>query len=234
MLSGKTALITGGGRGIGKAAALLLAENGARVIVCSRNGKELAETVAEAGENAQKIVCDVGNENEVKRMFSVIGGNRGGLDILVNAAAVFAGAAMEETSVEEFRRIQDINCTGTFIVCREACGLMKNNGGAIVNISSLAGIRGLTKFPGFGAYTVSKSGVAGLTEALAAEWKEYGIRVNAVAPGAVDTAMLQQAAPDLYPRLTPRQVAETILFLCGPNSSAVNGAVIELFSHLQK
>lgn len=236
-MRGKVALITGGGKGIGKTTALLFGKNGARVIVCSRSEKELDETVKsvlDAGGSAERFVCDVSDESEVVKTFAAVGEKFGSLDILVNSAGHFSFGLMEETSAGEFRKMLDINCTGMFLCCREACKLMKKRGGAIVNISSLSGIRGVEKFPGFGAYIVSKFGVVGLTEILAVEWKEYGIRVNAIAPGAVDTEMLQKAAPNLNPRLSPEQVAETILFLAGPESSAINGSTIELFAHLQK
>ncbi len=234
MLKGKVALITGGGRGIGRAVAALFAENGAKTVICSRSKKELAKTASLADGGIESFVCDVSDEDEVAKIFSEIGDKYGRLDILVNSAAIFSAGKIEDISVDDFRKVFDVNCVGMFLCCREAIKLMKGDGGSIINISSLAGIRSVEKFPGFGAYVVSKFGVIGLTEVLAAECKDYGIRVNAVAPGAVDTQMLQKAAPGLYPRLTPEQVAGTILHLASDSSSGVNGSTIELFANLQK
>ena len=237
MLKGKVALVTGGGRGIGASIAVLLATNGAHVYICSRSGQQLDETgklVEKSGGNVEKIICDLQSENEIVSMFKTVERNHGRLDVLVNAAGEFKHGKMELMSTTEFRQAIDINCTATFICCREAFPLMKQNGGSIVNISSLSGIRGAEKFPGFGPYIVSKHGVVGITEALAVEWKNHGIRVNCIAPGAVDTAMLQDAAPNLYPRLSPEQVAETVLYFASSMSSGVNGSVLEMYSHLQQ
>ncbi|MDH5542184.1 MAG: SDR family oxidoreductase [Nitrospinota bacterium] len=237
MLKGKIALVTGGGRGIGAHTAMLMARNGAHVYICSRSGQELDETgklVEKAGGKVEKIICDLQVESQIVSMFKMVDRGSGRLDVLVNAAGEFKAGKMEGMSTAEFRRAIDVNCTATFICCREAFPLMKQNGGSIINISSLSGVKGSEKFPGFGPYIVSKHGVVGITEALAVEWKNFGIRVNCIAPGAVDTAMLQDAAPNLYPRLSPEQVAETILYFASSMSSGVNGSVLEMFSHLQQ
>jgi NAD(P)-dependent dehydrogenase (short-subunit alcohol dehydrogenase family) len=167
-------------------------------------------------------------------MFSSIERDKGRLDILVNNAAIFVPGLVEDISMEDFEKVMSVNCTGAFLCSREAFKLMKPRGGSIVNVSSLSGVRSVEKFPGFCSYIVSKFGVVGLTEALAAEGGRYGIRVNAVCPGAVDTEMLQKAAPDLYPRLSPMQVAQTILYLAGPESSGISGTALEMYSSLLK
>jgi len=235
MLNDKVALITGAGRGIGRATALLMAKNSAFVYACSRSKEQIDDTVrrirGEGGE-AVGISCDIADERQVADMFAVIKNEKGKLDILVNNAALFEASLVEETSLEQFRRVMSVNCDGAFLCAREAFKLMKSGGGSIVNVSSLAGVRGVEKFPGFCSYIVSKFGIVGLTEALAVEGKRYGIRANAVCPGAVDTEMLQKAAPDLYPRLSPMQVAQTILSLASPESSGVSGTAVEMYSHL--
>lgn len=235
MLSNKIVLVTGGGRGIGRATALLMAQNGAHVIVCSRTGAQVDETVrmvSDAGGSAQSFTCDAGEEKQVVDLFSTVKKEFGRLDILVNNAGIFSSSNVEHTKLDDFKKVFDINCAGTFLFCKEAFKLMKARGGSIVNVSSIAGVKGAQKFPGFVSYAVSKFGVIGLTEVLAVEGKEYGIRANAVCPGAVDTEMLNQAAPNFYPRLTPEQTAKTILFLASSESSGVNGATIELYSSL--
>ncbi|MBI5636739.1 MAG: SDR family oxidoreductase [Nitrospinae bacterium] len=237
-LDGKTALVTGAGRGIGRAVALLLAKEGARVIVCARSENELNETarlIADAGGEAETVECDMADEKAVIALFAHIQTMYGTLDILVNNAGVFSGAYVEDVSMAEYHRVMQVNAAAVFLCCREAFGLMKAKGGSIVSVSSLSGVQGAKKFPGFSVYCASKFAVIGITEALAEEGKQYGIRVNAVAPGAVDTGMLRDAFPGFDgPKLKPEQVADAILFLAGPRSSAVNGITLQLPSDLQK
>ncbi|MFQ5431395.1 MAG: SDR family NAD(P)-dependent oxidoreductase [Nitrospinota bacterium] len=235
MLNDKVALVTGAGRGIGRAVALLMAKNSAFVYACSRSKDQIDETVRQVrddGGEAAAISCDVADERQAADMFAAIKKDKGKLDILVNNAALFEASLVEETSLEQFRKVMSVNCDGAFLCAREAFKLMKSGGGSIVNVSSLAGVRGTEKFPGFCSYIVSKFGVFGLTEALAVEGRKYGIRANTVCPGAVDTEMLNKAAPDLYPRLSPIQVARTIVHLASPESSGVTGTAVEMFSHL--
>jgi len=239
VLTGKKGIVTGGGRGIGRETALVMARNGADLIVCSRNESELNETakLSEGGGFAGSIepfVCDISNEEDVKRIASHAGERFGSVDILVNNAGMFSSGKMESLETEKMRKAIEVNCIGMFVTCREIFPLMKEKGGSIINVSSLSGVRGVEKFPGFGPYIISKFGVIGLTEALAVEWKNYGIRVNAIAPGAVETEMLRAAAPDLEPVLSPKQVADTILFLASPASSGLNGSTIDIFSSLLK
>ncbi|MBI3793550.1 MAG: SDR family oxidoreductase [Nitrospinae bacterium] len=238
MLKGKTALVTGAGKGIGRATAILLAKNGAAVVVCSRTIREAEETAGEIrsqGGVSLALECDVSDEKSVVTLFAEVKKNFGGLDILVNNAGLFSSGLVEETSLEEFNRLLAVNVGGVFLCCREAFKLMRPKvSGSIVNVSSLSGVKGAKKFPGFGAYCASKFGVVGLTEVLAVEGAECGIRVNAVCPGAVDTEMLKKAFPGDFPKLRPEQVAETILFLAGPKSSGVSGTCAEMYSDLLK
>lgn len=235
-LDGKTALVTGAGRGIGRAAALLLAKEGVWVIASARSKAELDETVrliAAAGGEAEAAACDMADEKAVIALFARIHKAHGTLDILVNNAGVFSGAYIEDVSMAEYHRVMQVNAAAVFLCCREAFGLMKAKGGSIVSVSSLSGVQGAKKFPGFSVYCASKFAVVGITEALAEEGKQYGIRVNAVAPGAVDTGMLREAFPGFNaPMLKPEQVAEAILFLASPQSSALNGATLNLSSDL--
>ncbi len=237
-LQGKKALVTGAGRGIGRATALLLAREGAHVIAAARSRAELDETVrliAANGGSAEAAVCDLADEKAVIALFAHIHQAHGALDVLVNCAGTFSGAYIEDVSMEEFHRVMQVNAAAVFLCCREAFGLMKRSGGSIVNVSSLSGVQGAKKFPGFSAYCASKFAVVGITEVLAEEGRELGIRANVVAPGAVDTVMLSSAFPDFTgPKLSPEQVAEAIAFLAGPRSSGVSGTVLPLQSDLLK
>jgi NAD(P)-dependent dehydrogenase (short-subunit alcohol dehydrogenase family) len=169
----------------------------------------------------------VGVENDVVRAFARVREAWQGLDGLVNCAAVFEKATVRQMSLATWQNMLQVNLTGTFLCCREAFRIM-TAGGAIVNVASLSGVPGVEKFPGFAAYNVSKYGVVGLTEILAVEGASLGLRVNCVSPGAVDTAMLKQAAPQLPPAMHPREVAPVGVFLLSEASGVVNGANLVL------
>jgi NAD(P)-dependent dehydrogenase (short-subunit alcohol dehydrogenase family) len=235
-LRNQIALITGGGRGIGAATAQALASRGAHVIVASRTESELSATVAEirtTGLSASAIKLDVADETEVDAAFAGIAAAFGRLDILVNAAAVLIGGPFADMAVADWDQVMAVNLRGAALCARRAFRLMGEHGGSIVNVSSLGGVSGTEKFPGYAAYTVSKFALTGLTEALAAEGRERNIRVNGVAPGAVDTAMLRQAAPHLRTRTGPADVAKVITFLCDPSESGcMTGATLVINSNL--
>ncbi|MDG4552681.1 MAG: SDR family NAD(P)-dependent oxidoreductase [Candidatus Competibacter sp.] len=235
-LRNQVAFITGGGRGIGAATAQALARRGAHVIVASRTEPELSATVAEiqtTGLSASAIKLDVADEAEVDAAFAGIAAAFGRLDILVNNAAMLLSGPFAETAMVDWDRVMAVNLRGAALCARWAFRLMEGRGGAIVNVSSLGGVPGTEKFPGYAAYTVSKFALTGLTEALAAEGRERNIRVNGVAPGAVDTAMLRQAAPHLRTRTGPADVAKVIAFLCDPSESGcMTGATLAINSNL--
>jgi NAD(P)-dependent dehydrogenase (short-subunit alcohol dehydrogenase family) len=235
-LSAQVALITGGGRGIGAATAEALARKGADVIIASRTEAELTATVAQlrtAGLSASALVLDVADEAAVDAAFAGIVAEQGRLDILVNNAAILLGAPFAEMAMADWDRLLAVNLRGAVLCARQAFRLMRQRGGAIVNVSSLGGVPGTEKFPGYAAYTVSKFALTGLTEALAAEGRKHNIRVNAVAPGAVDTAMLRQAAPHLRTRTSPADVARVIAFLCdSTESGCMSGATLAIHSNL--
>jgi NAD(P)-dependent dehydrogenase (short-subunit alcohol dehydrogenase family) len=234
-LKGKTALITGAGRGIGAATASLLASRGARVVLMSRTQVEI-DQVAEkivsmfGSGSAVALTGDVSDETSVRGVFEQIRKTVGPIEILVNNAGVIANCPLVEMKLEDWRKVIDVNLTGVFLCSKHAFVQMRDSGkgGSIVNISSLGGIRSTLKFEGYGAYVASKHGVSGLTEALSVEGKAFGVRVNAVAPGAVDTAMLRKAAPGLKTRTKPEAIAQVIAYLCDEKlSGALTGAVIE-------
>ncbi len=230
------ALITGGGRGIGAATAEALARKGAHVIVASRTEAELIATVARlraAGLDASLQVLDFADDAAVDAAFDRIAAEFGRLDILVNNAAIIASGTFAEMTMADWDRLMAVNLRGAVLCARRAFRLMQERGGSIVNVSSLGGVPSTEKFPGYAAYTVSKFALTGLTEALAAEGKACNIRVNGVAPGAVDTDMLRKAAPHLRTRTTPADVAKVIAFLCDPaESGCMTGAMLTINSNL--
>lgn len=235
-LQQQIALITGGGRGIGAATAEALARKGAHVIVASRTEVELTATVARlgaAGLSASSLVLDVADDAAVDAAFDRIATEFGRLDILVNNAAILLSGAFAEIAMADWDRLMAVNLRGAVLCARRAFRLMRERGGSIVNVSSLGGVQNTEKFPGYAAYTVSKFALTGLTEALAAEGKERNIRVNGVAPGAVDTDMLRKAAPHLRTRTTPADVAKVIAFLCdSAESGCMTGAMLTINSNL--
>lgn len=235
-LRDQVALITGGGRGIGAATAEALARKGARVIVASRTEAELVTTVMQlraAGLSAWSLQLDVADGAAVDATFARIAAEQGRLDILVNNAAILLSGPFAEMAMADWDQVLAVNLRGAVLCARQAFRLMREHGGAIVNVSSLGGVPGTEKFPGYAAYTVSKFALTGLTEALAAEGREHNIRVNAVAPGAVDTAMLRQAAPHLRTRTGPADVAKVIAFLCdSTESGCMTGATLAIHSNL--
>jgi NAD(P)-dependent dehydrogenase (short-subunit alcohol dehydrogenase family) len=234
-LQNQVALITGGGRGIGAATAEALARKGAQVIVASRTESELIATVAalhQVGLKAALIVLDVADEAAVAAAFSRITEEWGRLDILVNNAAILLSGPFAEMAMSDWDRLLAVNLRGAVLCARQAFRLMHERGGSVVNVSSLGGVSGTDKFPDYAAYTVSKFAVTGLTEALAAEGRDRNIRVNGVAPGAVDTLMLRQAAPHLRTRTGPADVAKVIAFLCDPaESGCMTGAMLVINSN---
>jgi len=229
-LTGKRILVTGAGSGIGLACARLAAQAGARVALAGRRAATLnaaARGLGVAPERVSVQVCDVAREADVVACFRRVQRSWGGLEGLVNCAAVFRGARVRDLPLKTWNEVLGVNLTGTFLCCREAFRRM-TSGGSIVNLGSLSGVPGVEKFPGFGAYNAGKYGVAGLTELLAVEGRALGLRVNCVSPGAVDTPMLRQAAPDLAPAMTPEDVAGTVCFLLSDESRAVTGVNLAL------
>ena len=234
-IQGRIAIITGAGRGIGRATALRFAREGARVVLFSRSPAhldEIAAEIARAGFPVLTIAGDVSSEEDVHALFQQAMQAHGRVDILVNCAGIVASQPFLEMDVSTWDRVIAVNLRGTFLCCHEAFRIMAaQHSGVIVNLSSLSGIKGVEKFPGLSAYNVSKAGVAGLTEILAVEGKPYNIRVCAVSPGAVDTEMLRQAAPHLKAGVTPDDMAEILLFLAGDSGRMLSGTNIEIFSN---
>jgi NAD(P)-dependent dehydrogenase (short-subunit alcohol dehydrogenase family) len=232
-LDGKVAIVTGGGRGIGRATAELLASAGAHVTICARSQDEI-EAVAAGAAGVRALAGDVSDAAFVGRMVEQTVAEHGRLDILVNNAAMLGRAPFLDLEPELWDRVMAVNLRGAYLCCRAAFRRMAEQrpaGGCIVNISSLSGVRGPEKFPGLAAYNVSKAGVLALTDILAVEGKPHGIRVNAVSPGAVETAMLREAGHGLRALATPEDVARTIVFLVSDLSHPSTGANVEILSN---
>ena len=231
----RVTIITGAGRGVGRATAQLFARSGAKVVLFSRTASQLEETVAtiaNQGGTAVAVVGDVSREADVQRLFQETMNAFGRVDVLVNCAGIVAVRPFVEMDVATWDAVLGVNLRGTFLCCQAAFRIMaEQQQGVIINLSSLSGVKGVEKFPGLSAYNVSKAGVAGLTEILAVEGKPYNIRVCAVSPGAVDTAMLRQAAPHLKAGMTPDDLAEILLFLADDSGRMFSGSNIELFSN---
>lgn len=235
-LDGKVALVTGASRGIGRAIALAFAREGANLIVnYSKNDSKAREVVESAnalGVRALMVRADVSNPMQVEGMEGIVREEFGRLDVLVNSAGVTLRRPLEEVPYEEWGRVVGVNLNGTFYVMRAFFKLMRESGGgSIVNIASVAGILPMV---GSGAYSPSKAGVIMLTKQAAAEWAKYGIRVNAICPGPVETDMLREEFTEeqleIRKKLIPlgrlgstEDVVKLSLFLASEDSSYITG-----------
>ncbi len=227
-LTGKAALVTGGARGIGRACAEGLAEFGADVAIADIHEENVNKTVAEMTETydvqIEGIVCDVTDAAAVAAMIEQVASAFGKLDILVNSVGICIWRAALEVDEEEWHKVMNTNLTGTFLCCQEAAKQMiATGGGAIVNIASMSG--SIVNTPQAQAsYNTSKAGMIHMTRSMAAEWAEYGIRVNTVSPGYTLTEMTQ-TVPEYHEgwsELTPMKR------LCEPEELV--GGVIYLVS----
>lgn len=239
-LTGRTAIVTGGSRGIGKEMAEALAEAGANLMLCARRAEWLDATVAEFSArnfNVAGVTCDVSKQDEVQRVVDEAVRKFGSLDILVNNAGVSWGAMPEDMPLEQWQKVIDVNLTGCFLFA-QASGreMLKNNRGSIINIASIAGMTSSANGPFYAGYVASKAGLIGLTRELAASWGRRGIRVNAIAPGFFHSR-LADAVIDIYERqiqennVIPRignegELKGITVFLASDASSYVTGQTI--------
>jgi NAD(P)-dependent dehydrogenase (short-subunit alcohol dehydrogenase family) len=233
----RVALITGAASGIGLATVERLLDAGWKVAALDRDEKALAALAARIAKPQRLFtsVLDVTNEAAAEKAIAMTGEALGRIDGVLNSAGIAADIPALETPVDLFRKILDVNVVGTFIVARAAARVMRNTGGgAIVNISSTSGLRGSK---GRSAYGASKGAVVVLTQVLANDLARYGIRVNAVAPGPVDTAMAKAVhTPEIradYHDAIPlnrygleEELAEAILFLSSDRASYITGQVL--------
>lgn len=228
---GKVAVVTGASSGIGRQTAELLARRGARVAIFARSGDKLWDIARAFGEAMIPVSGDAADENSIERLYAETERRLGPCDLLVNAAGMIDPVAVVRATAEQWDRMLAVNVRSAFLACRRALpGMIARKRGAIVNVASISGVPGPEKFPGFASYCASKAAVAGFTEALAVEVKEHGIRVNAISPGSVDTAMWAAASGGAPAEMAPVEVAEMILFLLSEKSRPMNGQNVHAFS----
>lgn len=232
-LAGKVALVTGGGRGIGRATALALARRGADIAVCARTQHEIEVVAAEIegeGSRALAVVADIAVEDEIAAVVDRVRSALGPVDILVNNAGTIAFAPIAETRTETWDRLMAVNLRATFLFCRAVWPeMVARGGGTIVNVASTAGHRG---YPRQGAYVASKHGVVGLSKVLAIEGQAHGVRVHVVSPGGVDTALTREWRDDVdfEEFIEPDQVAEVIAFLaCQGGQGTIDEIVLRRY-----
>ena len=228
---GKVAIVTGASSGIGRATATLLANRGARVAILARSADALGAVAAPFGEAMLAVTGDVADAASVDRLVAETEAKLGPCDVLVNCAGMIEPSLLVDTSPERWERTFAVNVHAIHLTCRRVLpSMIARRRGAIVNVSSISGILGWEKFPGFVAYCASKAAVISLTEALAVEVKGHGIRVNAVSPGSVDTPMWAGVSGGAPASMTPEEVAESILFLASDRSRPMNGQNLNVFS----
>ena len=229
----REALVTGGAEGIGLAIARALAATGQRVTIADLDGDKVAMRAAELGEGHRGIICDVTDEAQVMAAAAVAP-----FDVLVNNAGIGdSHLPTLDQNLDAFRRVLDVHLAGSFLMSREVGrGMVARGSGAIVNLSSIAGLTGLPKRNAYGA---AKAGVIAMTRSMACEWASAGVRVNAVAPAFVETALVRTLAdagrinlPTLR-RRTPigrliraEEVAAAVAFLASDAASAITGTVL--------
>jgi len=237
--SGKVALVTGGGRGIGKATALALARGGADVVVNYLQNAEAAAQTVEVirgfGRRALAVAANVGKRPEVERLFDEIDANFSRIDILINNAGTGALKPLEAISIEFWDNVLQVDLTGPFL-CTQAAArrMIPNKYGRIVNISSIAGINGMDVDP---TYTAAKAGLLGFTKSTARYLGKHNITVNSVCPGPTDTELSRKEIPEevrvriakssaLGRMGTPEDVADAILFFASDYSRHVTGQTV--------
>ena len=237
ILSGKVALITGGSRGIGRALAEGFTRHGAQVFICARDEENLRAAIVEArksGGEIEGVAGDVGNQEDVQRIVGAAVNRYGAIHILVNNASILGPReTIANYPPESWEEVLRVNLTGLFLMTRAVLPTMlAQRAGSIINVTSGVGRRGKARW---GAYAVSKAGLEALTQVLADEVAQHGIRVNSVNPAATRTAMRAQAYPSEDPLTlpTPEDVLPIFLYLASEASAALSGQSLNARDWLQ-
>lgn len=236
--AGRTALVTGAGSGIGRATARRLAAEGATVACVDISADHLDAVVAEIGDRARAFLCNVTDEAQVESTVAAVNADLGPVTVVCNIAGVGLFAHATDTTLADWNRMIGVNLTGTFLVCRAALPTLLEHTGSITNTSSTAGVMGQ---PYSAAYCASKGGVTMLTKALAVEYVARGVRVNAVAPGGVDTPLVHEfglpegANAKALDRImspmgfcSPAEVAASIAFLASDEAGYISGSILSV------
>jgi NAD(P)-dependent dehydrogenase (short-subunit alcohol dehydrogenase family) len=237
-LKDRVAVVTGAGRGIGKAIAFALAAEGAKTVLADRDIDAATQAAAELdGHSATAMLIDVTEPNSIQDLFETVIANHGRLDILINNAGIGTTRLFVDTDLQEWERTIRVNLTGSFLCGQQAARqMMRQNVGRIINITSLSGQKGGI---GRAAYGASKAGLELLTKVMAVELAEYGINVNAIAPGPIMTdtakAMHTQETREAYHRLIPQrrygeasEVASAALFLVSDEARYITGHTLNV------
>ncbi len=239
-LAGKVALVTGASQGIGRAIAVAFAQEGAQVGLLARSRRGLEETLELIGGSGVVAPCDVTDPSAIDRAVDDVVSALGGLDVVVNNAGTRQNfRRLDELSIEEWDKVIAANLSSVFYVTRAAVQhLIEQRSGAVVNVSSIAGPLG---FPTIGSYSASKAGVIGVTKTMAAEWCEFGVRVNSVAPGWTSSPMnvelrTDPANAELFETIKSKilmgrfadasEVAAAVVFLAGASASYITGQTL--------
>jgi NAD(P)-dependent dehydrogenase (short-subunit alcohol dehydrogenase family) len=237
-LDGKVCVITGAGGGMGRDAATVFTQEGARVCAADVIGEAAEETASHCSGEAFAVRCDVTDESQVEAMYTAAAERFGGIDVLYNNAGIMPAddASILETSVEAWQRVQDVNAKGVFLCCKHGIPyLIERGGGSVINVASFVALVGAATSQI--SYTASKGAVLSMSRELAVEFARRGVRVNALCPGSVETPLfmrLLEESPDAYERrrvhwpmgrlANAREVVHAALFLASDESSYVNGA----------
>jgi NAD(P)-dependent dehydrogenase (short-subunit alcohol dehydrogenase family) len=239
-MKNKVALITGAASGIGRATALAFSKEGARVVIADMDGKGCDETAHLIEKEKGKVLAlkvDVSSSEQIKEMIQKTVKEFGRLDYACNNAGIEGNQALiDEMAVANWDKVISVNLKGVWTCMRHEIPVMKKNGGAIVNVSSIAGLLG---FPGISPYVASKHGINGITKTAALEYAANGIRVNAICPGAIQTPMIDRFLnedPESIKQMKakhplgrfgrPEEVADAIVYLCSDKSSFITGVVL--------
>ncbi|MER9440885.1 SDR family oxidoreductase [Mesorhizobium sp. M0340] len=246
MISGRHALVTGGGSGVGRAIALALAGAGINVTICGRRVEPLAEVAAE-NKRIFAVAADVTDEASMTALYEAAQAARGAFDIVVANAGMSGSAPALRTSLADWQRTLDVNLTGAFLTVKPAlAGMAVRKTGRVIFVASTAGLKG---YPYVAAYVAAKHGVVGLMRALAVETAKSGITVNAVCPGFVETEMLESAVQRIVEAtgrsseqaraslaatnpqdrfIQPEEIAAAVLYLCGDAARSITGQTISI------
>jgi 3-oxoacyl-[acyl-carrier protein] reductase len=237
LLTDTTAIVTGAAQGLGLAIAERFVAEGATVVLADLDGDVAASAADQLGDRAHGLACDVTDEGQVQALFDDAIERHGRVDVLVNNAGITRDAVAHRMSLEQFRQVIDVHLQGTWLGTRAALTHMRgrDGGGAIVNLSSISGKIGNL---GQTNYSAAKAGIIGLTKASAKEGARFGIRVNAIQPGLIRTAMTAAMPEDVFADKEagiplgragePAEVADVACFLASGMSSYVTGAVVEV------